>query len=358
MRTAISLSAEERPWDELVTYVLEAERLGVDVCWVTEGWGCDAVSALGYLAAKTERIVLGSGVFQLGTRTPAAIAMAALTIARMSDDRFLLGLGASGPQVIEGLHGVSFDHALGRMRETIEIIRLLAAGEKSAYSGRYFTLPLTGGDGKPMRLALPPNANVRLYLATLAPRMLELTGELADGWLGTSFVPERANAFLGPIQTGAARTGRSLADLDICQNAELGISDDVEALADVQRRRLAFYLGGMGSAARNFYRAAYARQGFADVAATVQELWVQGRRDEAIAAVPDQLVFATSLIGTESMVRDRLIAWRDAGVNTVRVTIEGSLEERLSTLARLVAITAELDASSLTDGSQVGTVMG
>ena len=214
MRTAISLSAEERPWDELVTYVLEAERLGVDICWVTEGWGGDAVSPLGFLAARTEEITFGSGVCQLGTRTPAAIAMAAMTLAVMSDNRFLLGLGASGPQVIEGLHGVRFDHPLGRMRETIEIIRLLCSGERSTYTGRYFQLPLEGSDVRPMRLSLPANAELPLYVAALSPKMLELTGELADGWLGTSFVPERADAFLDPITTGAERAGRAIGEID------------------------------------------------------------------------------------------------------------------------------------------------
>jgi F420-dependent oxidoreductase-like protein len=347
MRTAISLSAEERPWEELVSYVLEAERLGVDVCWVTEGWGCDAASPLGYLAAKTERITLGAGVFQLGTRTPAATAMAALTIARMSGDRFLLGLGASGPQVIEGLHGVDFDHALGRMRETIEIIRLLAAGGRSAYEGHYFTLPLPGGGGKPMSLGVSANPNLKLYLATLSPRMLELTGELADGWLGTSFVPERADAFLSPLRAGAVRAGRSLDEIDICQHAEVQLGDDVEGLIAAQRRRIAFYLGGMGTASRNFYHAAYARQGYADVAATVQRLWVGGRRDEAVATVPDELVLATTLIGDEAMVRDRLTAWRDAGVTTLRITTEGSLGERLDTLERMVALCAGLEPSGV-----------
>ena len=346
MRTAISLSAEERPWDELVTYVLEAERLGVDICWVTEGWGGDAVSPLGFLAARTERIMLGSGVLQLGIRTPAAIAMAAMTIAMMSDNRFLLGLGASGPQVIEGLHGVRFDHPLGRMRETIEIIRLLSSGGRSAHAGRYFQLPVEGSEARPMRLSFPPNVDLPLYLAALSPKMLELTGAVADGWLGTSFVPEHADAFLDPIASGAARAGRALDAIDICQHAEVSIGEEVDGYVAVQRQRLAFYLGGMGSPERNFYYNAYARQGYADVARTVHDLWVAKRRDEAIAAVPDELVFATSLIGTDEMVRDRLRAWRDAGVDTIRLTIEGSLDERLTTLARAVELVAECTGPS------------
>lgn len=194
-----------------------------------------------------------------------------------------------------------------------------------------------------MRLSLPPNVELPLYVAALSPRMLELTGELADGWLGTSFVPERADAFLSSIVSGALRAGRSLGEIDICQHAEVSIGEDVEGYAGVQRRRLAFYLGGMGSPARNFYYKAYARQGFADVAREVHDLWVAQRRDEAIAAVPDELVFATSLIGTDDMVRRRLQAWRDAGVDTIRMTIEGTLDERLATLGRAVELVDELN---------------
>lgn len=343
MRTAISFSAEERPWHELVDFALSAERIGVDVCWVTEGWGCDAVSALGYLAARTDRIRLGSGVFQLGTRTPAAVAMAALTLARISGDRFLLGLGASGPQVIEGLHGVSFAHPLGRMRETIEIIRLLSSGERSSYEGRHFQLPLPVSDVRPIRLSVPPNTTIPIYVASLSPLMLELVGELADGWLGTSFVPERAEAYLSAIAAGAERAGRRMAEIDICQHAELAVGDDLERYVGEQRRRLGFYLGGMGSASTNFYSQAYARQGFADVARDVHELWSKGEREQAVARVPDDLVMATSLIGTESMIRDRLTRWRDAGVTTVRLNPSASsLGERLAALECAVEIARSL----------------
>jgi F420-dependent oxidoreductase-like protein len=344
MRTAVMLAAEAGPWPELVDYVTEAERLGVDVCWVAEAWGCDAPSPLGYLAARTERILLGSGVMQLGTRSPVMTAMTALTLARLSEGRFLLGLGTSGPQVMEGLHGVRFSHPLGRMRETVEIIRRVFAGERVVYEGTHFQLPLPGGEGKALRLAQPPNPAVPVYLATLSPKMLELTGEVADGWLGTAFVPEGAAAFLEPLAAGATRAGRTLADLDLCQGAEVAFGDDVTAMAARRKPGLAFTLGGMGTADTNFYNDAYSRQGFADAAAEVRSLWVAGRRDEAATRVPDEMVLATTLIGTEAMVRDRFRAWHRAGVNTVRLYPAGAtLDERLATLGRALDLVREIE---------------
>jgi F420-dependent oxidoreductase-like protein len=336
------LSAETGPWPELVDYVVEAEKLGVDQCWVAEAWGCDAVSALGFLAARTEHIQLGSGILQLGSRTPVLTAMTAMTLSRLSGGRFALGLGTSGPRVMEGLHGVPFAHPLGRMRESIEIIRSVFAGEKVTYQGRHFQLPGPGADGRPLRLALPPDPNIPIYLATLSPKLLELTGEMADGWLGTGFVPEAAASYLDPIAAGAQRAGRSLADLDLVQGAEVAFAadddeDDLAAMVAARKPGLAFTLGGMGTATANFYNDAYARQGFADEAAAVQALWLDGRRDEAAALVPDEMVLATTLIGTEAMVRDRLAAWVEAGITSIRLYPAGdSLDERLATLGRAI----------------------
>jgi F420-dependent oxidoreductase-like protein len=342
MRTAVMLAAEAGPWPELVDYVVEAERLGVDVCWVAEAWGCDAASPLGYLAGRTERILLGSGVMQLGTRSPVMTAMTALTLARLSEGRFLLGLGTSGPQVMEGLHGVRFSHPLGRMRETVDIIRRAFTGERVTYEGTHFQLPLP--QGKALRLAQPANTAIPVYLATLSPRMLELTGEVADGWLGTAFVPEGAAAFLDPLAAGAERAGRTLADLDLCQGAEVAFGDDVEAMVARRKPGLAFTLGGMGSAGTNFYNDAYSRQGFAEAAAEVRRLWLDGRRDEAAARVPDDMVLATTLIGTEAMVRDRLRAWQAAGIDTVRLYPAGeTLDERLATLGRALELVEEVE---------------
>jgi F420-dependent oxidoreductase-like protein len=285
-------------------------------------------------------MLLGSGVIQVGTRTPTAVAQTALTLAMMSQGRFLLGLGSSGPQVIEGLHGVPFAHPLGRMRETVEIVRQVCAGEKLTYEGRRFTVPLPGGEARPMRVSVGPDTTIPIYLATLSPAMLRLTGEIADGWLGTSFVPEGADTSLAPMAEGAAASGRTLADLDLCQGAEVAFAEEpaqLDAMLDARRAGLAFSLGGMGSASRNFYHDAYARQGFPDVAEEVRTLWQAGRRDDAARAVPRAMVAATTLLGTEDMVRDRLAAWRDAGVTTVRLYPAGDdLGARLDTLGRAI----------------------
>ncbi len=342
MRTAVQLSADAGDWNELVDFVREAERLGVDLVWVAEAWGADAATPLAYLAARTDRILLGSGVFQLGVRSPAMVAQTALTLAKLSGDRFVLGLGTSGPQVVEGLHGVPFAHPLGRMRETLDIIEQAFAGERIAYSGRHFQLPLPGGEGKALRLACGPNDRIPIYLATLSPRMLELTGARADGWLGTSFVPEAAAAYFEHLDQGLASAGRTRADLDVCQGAEVAFARDEAELAEMVKARkagLAFSLGGMGSAETNFYNRAYARQGYEDVAAEVQRLWVDGRRDAAAAAVPDEMVLATTLLGSEDGVGRRLEVWRDAGVDTVRLYPAGdTLDQRVDTLGRALEL--------------------
>ncbi|HEY0574831.1 MAG TPA: LLM class flavin-dependent oxidoreductase [Pseudonocardia sp.] len=339
MRTATTVEASGGGgWRQTLEFVLEAEKLGLDVCFVAEAWGSDGPSALGYLAARTERILLGSGIIQLGTRTPVAIAQAALTLADMSEGRFLLGLGASGPQVIEGLHGVPFAKPLARMRETVEIIRQAFAGEKISHSGSQFHIPLPGGDTRPMRLSASANPDIPIYLATISPKTLELTGEIADGWLGTSFVPEGAAAYFDPIDAGLAKAGRKRADLDICQGAEVAFADDEGALRAIvasRKKELAFSLGGMGSATTNFYNGAYSRQGWADVAAAVRERWQAGDRDGAATLVTDDMVLGTTLIGTEDMVRERLRVWRDAGVDTVRLYPNGeTVDAKLNTLGR------------------------
>jgi F420-dependent oxidoreductase-like protein len=339
MRTATTVEGGSR---ETVEFVREAEKLGLDVCWVAEAWGSDAVSVLGHLAARTDRMLLGSGVLQVGTRTPVAIAQAALTLTHLSGGRFLLGLGPSGPQVIEGLHGVRFARPLTRVRETVDVVRRVLAGEKVAYAGETVRIPLPGGEGRPMRVSVGAIPDIPLYLAALSPRLLELTGEVADGWLGTSFVPEGAAAYFTPLDAGLARSGRQRRDLDVCQGAEVAFAEDEEELRRMtadRRKGLAFSLGGMGSASTNFYNDAYSRQGWADVAAAVRERWQVGDRDGAAALVTDEMVLATTLIGTEEMVRDRLRVWRDAGVDTVRLYPAGvTLDERLTTLARAIEL--------------------
>lgn len=350
MRTSTTIEASGGDWREIVAYVTEAEKLGLDICWVAEAWGSEAPSPLGYLAAKTERMLLGSGIIQLGTRTPMAIARAAITLSQISQGRFLLGLGPSGPQVIEGLHGVPFARPLVRMRmrETVEIVREAAAGGKVSYSGQEFRIPLPGAEAKPMRLSMRAEHDIPVYLATLSPKMLHLTGEIADGWLGTSFVPEGAKeAYFDHLDQGLATAGRARADLDICQGAEVAFADDEDALSAMvagRKKELAFSLGGMGSATTNFYNNAYSRQGWAEVAAEVRTRWQAGDRDGAAGLVTDEMVLATTLIGTEAMVRQRLRVWRDAGVDTVRFYPAGeTLDARLTTLGRAIDLVRDIE---------------
>ncbi|MGW7497529.1 LLM class flavin-dependent oxidoreductase [Streptomyces luteogriseus] len=350
MRTSTTIEASAN-WPETVDFVVEAEKLGMDICWVAEAWGADAPSPLGYLAAKTERMLLGSAIIQLATRTPMAIARAAITLSNLSEGRFLLGLGPSGPQVIEGLHGVPFARPLSRMRETVEIVRQATSGDKVSYTGREFQLPLPGGEAKPMRLSMRAEHDLPIYLATLSPKMLHLTGEIADGWLGTSFVPEGAKeAYFDHLDAGLAASGRSRTDLDICQGAEVAFAEDEDALnamvAD-RKKELAFSLGGMGSATTNFYNSAYSRQGWAEVAAEVRERWQAGDRDGAAGLVTDEMVLATTLIGTEDMVRARLRVWRDAGVDTVRFYPAGeTLDARLTNLGRAIGLVRDIEGET------------
>lgn len=340
MRIAIGFGLATEDWKVASAYVVEAERLGVDAVWSAEAWGHDAVSPLAFLAARTSRIRLGTGIMQAGTRTPALVAMTAMSMAALSEGRFMLGLGTSGPQVIEGWHGIPFDRPVQRMRETVEIVRRAVRGERVEHKGRVYQLPLPGGEGKALRSAARPRPNIPIYLATLTPRSLEMTGEIADGWLGTSFMPEHAHVFFDHLAAGAARAGRTLSQLDL--HAAAGVvsfSDDVERLIPPRKPGLAFTLGAMGSREHNFYNEAYRRAGYEDVALEVQRLWLDNKREEATARVPDELVMKTNLLGTEAMIRRRLEIYRDAGIAVLRVEPAGeSLETRLATLGRLLEL--------------------
>ena len=343
MRVAIALRLANDDWQAASAYAVEAERLGVDCLWSAEAWGHDAVTPLAFMAARTSRIRLGTGIMQAGTRTPALVAMTAMSLNVMSGGRFMLGLGVSGPQVIEGWHGIRFEQPLQRMRETVEIVRRATRGERLAYKGKIYELPLPGGEGKALRSAAKPQPDIPIYLATLSPRSLEMTGEIADGWLGTSFMPEHARVFLDHLEAGAVRAGRSLAQLDLQAGGVVAFSDDVERLIPPRKPGLAFSLGAMGSRRHNFYNDAFKRAGYEDVAVEVQRLWLDGRREVATARVPDELVLKTNLLGTEAMVRKRLEAYRRAGITTLRVEPAGdSLDERLATLGRLLDLVRAL----------------
>jgi F420-dependent oxidoreductase-like protein len=345
VRVAISLRSPDGDWEAAASYVTEAEQLGADFVWSFESWGTDAVTPLAFVAARTSRIRLGTGIIQAGTRTPALVAMTAMSLAAMSGGRFVLGLGTSGPQVIEGWHGIRFDRPVTRMREIVDIVRLATRGERLVYHGKVYDLPLPGGEGKALRSGAKPQPGIPIYLATLSPRSLEMTGEVADGWLGTSFMPDHADVFFDHIARGAARAGRTLADLDLQAGGTVAFGDDVARLVAPRRAGLAFTLGAMGSRQHNFYNDAYRRAGFEDAAKEVQRLWLDNHRDEAAARVPEELVLKTNLLGTEAMVRDRLRVYRDAGVTTLRVEPAAeTLGQKLATLARLIALVREVTA--------------
>ncbi len=321
-------------WDELVEYTVAADQMGVDYVWSAEAWGMDAIVPLAYLAAKTQHITLGTGIMQISARVPPMIAMTAQSLRTVSKNRFVLGLGVSGPQVVEGLHGASFAKPLSRLRECVDIIQLGLSSERVAYQGKHYVLPRPGGEGKPIRLSQPPQADLPIYLATLGPKAMELTGEVARGWLGTSFIPEQADIFLEPLMRGLKTSGRTLADIDIQVGGSLEIDDDVEKLINARRPAMAFTLGGMGSATTNFYNDAFKRAGYEEAAVKVQSLWVNGDKEAAIRAVPDEMVLNTNLIGTREMIIERVKAYAKAGVNTLRISTSGqNWRERTETLA-------------------------
>jgi F420-dependent oxidoreductase-like protein len=330
-------SGQKRDFDEQVEYVVEAEKLGVDAVWTAEAWGQDAIAPLAYIAARTNRIRLGTGIMQISARVPAMTAMTALTMAAISDDRFILGLGTSGPQVVEGLQGQPFKAPLTRLKETVEIIKLAFAGEKIEFHGKYHQLPRPGGQGKALRLSQPGNSNIPIYLATLKPQALEYTGAVADGWLGTSFTPEHAAAHLDYLRRGAEAVGRTFADIDIEVGGTVAFGDDLDALVEPLKPAMAFTLGAMGSATTNFYNDAFKRGGWEASCREVQRLWVAGKRAEAVAKVPSEMVLQANLLGSSEMVLERIRAYKDAGVMRLRIAPAGrGLGEKLATLGKVM----------------------
>lgn len=353
MRVGIGIGGGSDGWERAAAFVQEAERLGVDSAWTGEAWGFDAFTPLAYMAGKTSRIKLGTSIAQAGTRTPAALAMTALSLASLSNGRFILGLGTSGPQVIEGWHGIPFARATTRLRETVEIVRMAARGERVTYAGTVYTLPLPGGQGRALKAGAPPQ-QVPIYLATLGPKSLEMTGELADGWIASSFMPEHADVFFDPIRRGAERAGRSFADLDLHAGGVVAFSDDLERLIAPRKPGFAFEIGAMGSPSQNFYKNAYTRQGYAELAERVQALWLEYRRDEAAALILDEFVTQSNLLGTDEMVRQRIRVYRDAGVTTIRAAPAGDTpSERLETLGRFMRLVDEVNAETSSAGASV-----
>ncbi|MGH3496775.1 MAG: LLM class F420-dependent oxidoreductase [Nocardioidaceae bacterium] len=333
---------------EHVSMAVEAERLGYSVAWAAEAYGSDAPTVLTWIAARTERIDVGSAIMQIPARTPAMTAMTAATLDILSEGRFRLGLGVSGPQVSEGWHGVRFDKPLGRTREYVAIVRAALARETVSFDGAHYTLPLPDGPGKALKLMLHPyRTHVPIYIAAVGPKNLELTGEVADGWLAIFFAPEHAAVSLEPLRAGRERSGRTMADFDVAASVPVVIGDDPQTCAEPLRGYAALYLGGMGSREKNFYNQLAVRMGFESAAKEVQDLYLARNHREAMAAVPFDFIDQTALIGPKQRVKDRLQAYEEAGVTTLNVTPFGATVPERSHILRTVA--EALDESGLGD---------
>ena len=310
---------------EAVDRVVELEKCGIDIVVVAEAYAFDAVSQLGYLAAKTSTVELASGVFPLYIRTPSLLAMTAAGLDFVSNGRFRLGIGTSGPQVIEGFHGIEFDAPLGRTREVVEICRQVWRRERVQYTGKHYQIPLPADRGTGLGKALklinhPVRERIPIMIAALGPKNVELTAEIAEGWQPVFFHPEKAASVWGePLAAGAAKRDPALGPLDVMVHTSLAIGDDVDDRLAWAKPQLGLYLGGMGAKGQNFYHKLATRYGYGAVADRIQELYLSGRKREAIDAVPDELVRAISLVGPRGFVAERLAAFAEAGVTTMLV---------------------------------------
>jgi F420-dependent oxidoreductase-like protein len=306
-----------------VAVAREAEGLGYDSLWTAEAYGSDSVTPLVWLAAHTERIKVGTAIMQMPARTPAMTAMTAATIDLLTGGRFLLGIGASGPQVVEGWHGVVYGKLLTRTREYVEIVRTILKREQPLeHHGQYYDIPVQGGTGlgKPLKLIVHPlRPDIPIYVAAIGPKNVALAAEIADGWLPVFFSPRRVSVFRASLEEGFARRtdGRTLADFDIAPTVSVVVGDDVDACRMQVKPNLALYVGGMGARGKNFYNDLAGRYGYEDAAKKIQDLYLAGKKNEAIAAVPDELVDEIALCGPRERIRDQLAAWREAGVTTL-----------------------------------------
>jgi len=321
----------------------EADRLGYESGWVAEAYGTDAITPITWLLAHTERLKMGTAIAQLPARAPAMTAMTAATLDMMSDGRFLLGLGASGPQVSEGWYGEVYGKPLGRTREYVEILRKVWAREAPLeHHGEHYDIPYTGpgasGLGKPLKIIVHPRAGgIPIYIASIGPKNVELTAEIADGWLPIFYSPTKSDAVWGEsLARGFAKAGggKGFADLDVAATVSVLVGDDVAALRDKVKPMVALYVGGMGAKGKNFYNDLACRYGYEGVAAEIQDLYLSGKKAEAIALVPDDLVDDTCLIGPRERIADRLAAWRESPVSTLVVT--AVQPEALQLMAELV----------------------
>jgi F420-dependent oxidoreductase-like protein len=327
---------------EVAAEVADLERAGLDIVFVPEAYSYDAVSALGYLAASTERVELASGILQLYTRTPTLTAMTAAGLDYVSDGRFTLGLGASGPQVIEGFHGVPYDAPIARTREVVDICRQVWRRETLQHEGKHYTIPLPAGQGsglgKPLKLINKPvRERIPVLLAALGPKNVELAAEIAEGWQPIFYLPEKAQDVWGKaLAAGRANRDPALGELDVYAGPALAIGENVDSLREFVKPQLALYIGGMGAKGKNFYHTLATRYGYGAQADRIQELYLAGDKEGATKVVPDELVRDISLIGTPGFVKDRLAAFREAGVTTLNVVpIAATTAERVKLIETL-----------------------
>jgi len=322
--------------------VQEAERLGYDSVWAAEAYGSDAATVLAWLAAQTTKLKLGSAIFQMPGRSAAMTAMTAATIDELSGGRMILGIGSSGPQVAEGWHGQRFAKQLQRTREYVAVVRTALARERVEFHGETLELPLPDGPGKALKLTIAPvQERIPIYLAAIGPKNTALAGEIADGWIPTFFSPEHVGDLRALLEEGAARSGRSLEGFDMAPNVNAFVSDDIELARNMMRPVLALYIGGMGSREQNFYNQLVRRYGFEDAAKEIQDLYLDGKKAEAGTAIPDELIDLVSLCGPRDAVRDRLAAFRDAGVGTLMVTpMAFTVEDRTEQLRAVAELAA------------------
>ncbi|MCX8558889.1 LLM class F420-dependent oxidoreductase [Mycolicibacterium mucogenicum] len=315
---------------EVVSEVADLEKAGLDVVFVPEAYSFDAISALGYLAAATERVELASGVLQLYTRTPTLTAMTAAGLDYVSDGRYILGLGASGPQVIEGFHGVPYDSPIGRTREVVEICRQVWRRERLAYQGKHYTIPLPEGQGTGLGKSLklinhPVRERIPVLLAALGPKNVELAAEIAEGWQPIFYMPEKAKDVWGDaLAAGYAKRDATLPPMDIYAGPALAIGDNVEGMREFIKPHIALYIGGMGAKGKNFYHNVATKYGYGAEADRIQELYLAGDKDGAAKVVPDELVRDISLIGSREFVKERVAAFREAGVTVLNVVPMGA----------------------------------
>lgn len=310
---------------ESARQVAEYEQAGLDIVWVAEAYGFDAPSFMGYLAATTERVEIAAGILPIYTRTPTLLAMTAAGVDAMTDGRCILGLGASGPQVIEGFHGLPYDAPVGRTREIIDICRQVWKRERVSYAGRHYQIPLPEGEGtglgKPLKMiAHPVRDEIPIYVASLGPANVRMTAEVADGWLPIFYLPERADEVWGDdLRAGAAKRDPALGDLSVVAGGMVAITDDPDPILNFGRSMAALYIGGMGARERNFYNQLACRYGYEAEAKLVQDLYLDGKKREAAAEIPREFLELTNLVGPEGWVRERIAAYREAGVSVLNV---------------------------------------